>query len=143
MDKVMEKPILPVDIVFHPSWWNAHAGMTFDEDFFYHPKKRVESERKMEQVLYDRFGRHGLGENRHENLPVIGAVHNASGYLVSEMLGCGIRYNENAAPDVYSCNTCGGWRVSYHIPNVIVCGSLSTDYDRGSIVDRSHRFVAG
>ena len=47
---------LPVDIVFHPSWWNAHARITFNEDFFYHPKKRVESERKMEEVLYDRFG---------------------------------------------------------------------------------------
>ena len=48
--------ILPADIVFHPSWWYTHAGITFDEDFFYHPKKRVESERRMEAVLYDRFG---------------------------------------------------------------------------------------
>ena len=95
-----EQPTLPAEVVFHQSWWNAHTGMTFDEDFFYHPKKRVESERKMEQVLYDRFGQHGLGKNRNENLPVIGAVHNASGYLISEMLGCGIRYNESAAPDV-------------------------------------------
>ncbi len=93
-------PVLPVDIVFHPSWWHTHAGITFDEDFFYHPKKRVESERKMEQVLYDRFGKYGLGENRNDDLPVIGAVHNAAGYLVSEMLGCEIRYNEGAAPDV-------------------------------------------
>jgi len=91
---------LPVDIVFHPSWWNAHAGIAFDEDFFYHPKKRVESERRMEQVLYERFGRHGLGEHRRDDLPVIGAVHNAAGYLISEMLGCEIRYREDAAPDV-------------------------------------------
>ena len=94
------KTMLPVDIVFHPSWWNSHAGITFDEDFFYHPKKRVESERHMEQVLYDRFGKHGLGEHRNDDLPVIGAVHNAAGYLVSEMLGCGIRYNGDTAPDV-------------------------------------------
>ena len=92
--------MLPVDIVFHPAWWNAHAGITFDEDFFYHPKKRVESERQMEAVLYERFGRYGLGEHRNDNLPVIGAVHNAAGYLVSEMLGCGIRYNADTAPDV-------------------------------------------
>ena len=71
--------VLPVDIVFHPSWWNAHAGITFDEDFFYHPKKRVEVERKMEAVLYDRFGKHGLGESRNDDLPVVGAVHNAAG----------------------------------------------------------------
>ncbi len=98
----MNKPNhnLPVDIVFHPSWWHAHAGIVFDQDFFYHPKKRVESERRMEQVLYERFGQYGLGEHRNEDLPVIGPVHNAAGYLISEMLGCEIRYNEGAAPDV-------------------------------------------
>jgi hypothetical protein len=31
---------------------------------------------------------------------VIGAVHNAAGYLISEMLGCGIRYSADAPPDV-------------------------------------------
>jgi len=93
-------PCIPVDVVFHPSWWNAHAGLIFDEDFFYHPKKRVESERCMEQVLYDRFGQYGLGESRNVELPVVGPVHNAAGYLLSEMLGCGIRYSENAAPAV-------------------------------------------
>lgn len=54
----------------------------------------------MEQVLYDRFGKYGLGEYRHDDLPVVGAVHNASGYLVSEMLGCEIRYHGDAPPDV-------------------------------------------
>lgn len=96
---------LPVDVVFHPSWWHAHAGITFDKDFFYHPGKRVESERRMEQALYDRFGRHGLGENRKADLPVVGAVHNAAGYLLSEMLGCQIRYNGNTAPEVLPANS--------------------------------------
>ena len=26
---------LPVEVVFHPSWWNRNAGITFDEDFSY------------------------------------------------------------------------------------------------------------
>ncbi len=94
------RQLLPTDVVFHPSWWHAHGGITFDEDFFYHPKKRVESERRMELVLYDRFGKYGLGEHRNKDLPVVGAVHNASGYLISEMLGCEIRYNEDSAPVV-------------------------------------------
>lgn len=94
------KHMLPVDIVLHPSWWYAHAGITFDEDFFFHPKKRVESERRMEQVLYERFGRHGLGTDRDAELPVIGAVHNAAGFLVSEMVGCEVRYRADAAPEV-------------------------------------------
>jgi hypothetical protein len=91
---------LPVEIVLHPSWWHAHAGITFDEDFFFHPRKRVESERRMEEVLHERFARHGLGADYAVDLPVIGAVHNAAGFFVSEMLGCEVRYRGNAAPEV-------------------------------------------
>ena len=91
---------LPVDVVFHPSWWYHHAGISFDQDFFYHPLKRVESERKMEKVLYDRFGEFGLGENRDQDLPLIGAVHNAAGYILSEMLGSKVLYLEDSAPQV-------------------------------------------
>ncbi len=96
----LQAGMLPVDVVLHPSWWHAHAGITFDEDFFYHPAKRVESERRMEQVLHERFGRHGLGADHDRTLPVIGAVHNAAGFMLSEMLGCEIRYKAGGAPDV-------------------------------------------
>ena len=96
----LQNEMLPVDVVLHPSWWHAHAGITFDQDFFFHPAKRVESERHMEQVLHERFGRYGLGADRGRDLPVIGAVHNAAGFLVSEMLGCEIRYKADGAPDV-------------------------------------------
>jgi hypothetical protein len=91
---------IPAEIVLHPSWWHAHAGITFDEDFFYHPAKRVESERRMESLLRERFGAYGLGADSGRDLPLIGAVHNAAGYLLSEMLGCEIRYRADAAPDV-------------------------------------------
>jgi hypothetical protein len=84
--------------VFHPSWWNRHAGIVFDPDFFYHPLRRVEAERRMEDVLYQRFGDLGLGKDRGRDLPVIGAVHNAAGFLVSEMLGCRVEYSDNAPP---------------------------------------------
>lgn len=92
--------LLPVEVVFHPSWWNRNAGIVFDEDFFYDPRRRVEDERKMEQVLHDRFGRWGLGADRDRDLPQIGAVHNAAGYLLSEMLGCEVRYGEATPPEV-------------------------------------------
>ncbi|MDR2682703.1 MAG: hypothetical protein LBB64_02405 [Dysgonamonadaceae bacterium] len=96
------KQFLPVEIVFHPSWWHKHTGITFDEDFFYHPLKRVECERRMEKELYERFGEFGLGEDRNKDLPVIGAVHNAAGYIISEILGCEIRYADDQAPQVLS-----------------------------------------
>jgi len=91
---------LPVDIVFHPSWWYKHTGITFDQDFFYHPLKRVEAEQRMEKELFERFGQFGLGKNRDRQLPVIGAVHNAAGCLLSEMLGCRIEYGADTAPQV-------------------------------------------
>ena len=91
---------LPVEVVFHPSWWNKHAGIVFDEDFFYHPLKRVEVEKQMEQELYDRFGEFGLGEKRDKYLPVIGAVHLAAGYIIQEMLGCKVIYREDSPPQV-------------------------------------------
>jgi hypothetical protein len=86
--------------VFHPSWWHKHAGIVFDEDFFYNPRRRVEDERKMERVLYERFGDLGLGEDRDRDLPVVGPVHNAAGYLLSEMIGCRVEYKEDGPPQV-------------------------------------------
>ena len=101
---ISKEEILPVEIVFHPSWWFKNAGITFDQDFFYHPLKRVESEKKMEQELYNRFGMYGLGRDRNKDLPTIGAVHNAAGYFISELLGCKVNYFEDSAPQVYPAN---------------------------------------
>jgi len=91
-------PLLPVEIVLAPSWWFRHEGITFDEDFFYHPARRVEAERQMENALYERWGEFGLGENRNEDLPLVGPVHLAAGYLISEMLGCKIEYSQDSPP---------------------------------------------
>jgi uroporphyrinogen-III decarboxylase len=93
-------PLLPADIVLAPAWWFHNEGISFDEDFFYHPAKRVEVERQMEKVLYERWGKYGLGEERDKVLPVVGAVHLAAGYLLSEMLGCKVEYKEDAPPQV-------------------------------------------
>jgi hypothetical protein len=86
--------------VLAPVWWHKHTGMSFDEDFFFHPQRRVEAEQKMEHVLYDRWGEYGLGANRHDTLPVIGAVHLAAGFLISEMMGCRVEYKDSDPPQV-------------------------------------------
>jgi hypothetical protein len=92
--------MLPVEIVLHPSWWFQHEGITFDRDFYFHPQKRVEAEQKMEQVLYERWGRYGVGQDHDREVPQLGAVHLAAGFLISEMLGCRVEYQEDAAPQV-------------------------------------------
>ena len=104
MSKYLKADILPVEVIFHPSWWFKHTGITFDEDFFYDPLKRVESEKRMEKELYNRFGKYGPGKDKDKELPVIGAVHNAAGYLISELLGCKVNYFEDSAPQVYSAH---------------------------------------
>jgi len=91
---------LPAEVVFHPSWWHKHAGIDFDEGFFYDPIRRVQDEQRMEQVLYEKFGDLGLGEDRDRDLPVLGPVHNAAGYLLSEMIGCRVEYTKDAPPQV-------------------------------------------
>ncbi|MDD8025847.1 MAG: hypothetical protein PHI34_04995 [Acidobacteriota bacterium] len=90
--------ILPVEVVFHPSWWHKHGGISFDQDFYYHPGRRVEDERRMEGVLRGRFGDLGLGEDAGRDVPSVGAVHNAAGFLLSEMLGCRVEYPEDGPP---------------------------------------------
>jgi uroporphyrinogen-III decarboxylase len=92
------KQLLPVDIIFHPDWWHTHYGLDFREPFHYDPIVRVESERRMRQALHDRFGDLGLGEAQSRPRPVVGPVHLAIGFVVQAMLGCKVRFMENAAP---------------------------------------------
>jgi len=94
--------ILPVDIVLAPEWWNKNEKITFDYDFFFHPLKRVEEEQRMERILYERWGKFGMGQNKDELRPEIGAVHLAAGFLLSEMMGCKVNYSEAHPPQVLS-----------------------------------------
>ncbi len=101
---LFQNQALPVDIVFHPSWWFHQEGITFDRDFFFNPLRRVEVEKQMETALYERWGRFGLGNPEPEDTPEIGAVHLASGFLISEMLGCTVEYSADSAPQVLCAN---------------------------------------
>ncbi len=101
---LLGKEILPVDIVLAPEWWHKNEKITFDRDFFFHPLRRAEDEQKMEKVLYEKWGKYGLGSNRNDVRPEIGAVHLAAGFMLSEMLGCKINYSESHPPQVLSPN---------------------------------------
>ncbi len=100
----LQNEMLPVDVVFHPSWWHRNEGIVFDEDFYFNPQKRVEVENQMERALYERWGKYGLGLDRDKSQPIVGAVHLAAGFLVSEMLGCKVEYVEDSAPRVIPAN---------------------------------------
>jgi hypothetical protein len=103
-DHILTNEMLPVDIVLAPEWWYKHTGISFDKDFFFHPVRRVEAEQKMEKVLYEKWGNFGLGIENEMQKPEVGAVHLASGYLISEMLGCKVEYMEDHPPAVIPAN---------------------------------------
>jgi hypothetical protein len=98
------RSFLPVEIVFHPSWWHRHYGLKFDEAFFFDPVVRAESERVMRAALHRRFGDLGLGEAESESRPVVGPVHLAAGFLSSAVLGCRVRYYDDASPEALPAN---------------------------------------
>jgi hypothetical protein len=100
----MSQPYLPVDVVFHPNWWCKHYGLTFDRDFFYDPRRRVWQEQRMRQLLYERFGDLGLGQKDAPRRPIVGPILMGSGYIVQEILGCEINYQEDGNPWVIPQN---------------------------------------
>jgi hypothetical protein len=103
-NKLLGEQILPVDIVLAPEWWYKHEGISFDRDFFFHPVRRLEDEQMMEKVLYERWGQFGLGAQKEQKRPEVGAVHLAAGFMLSEMIGCKVDYLEDRPPQVIPAN---------------------------------------
>ncbi len=115
---IVPRTFLPVEVVFHPSWWNKHYGIKFDERFFFDPLARVERERQMRAALYARFGDLGLGEAHAAPRPVIGPVHLAAGFLPSAVLGCEIKYYDHASPEVIPANLTDAQVMALQVPDL-------------------------
>jgi len=92
------------DITFHPSWWHENAGVDFTQDFFDEPEYRMECDIKMRKALYDHFGEYGIGEKNPVKRPLLGTDLLAAGYLLSELMGCGIVYEADNSPQVICRN---------------------------------------
>lgn len=88
------------DITFHPSWWHENAGIDFTQQFFDDPEYRIEADIKMRRTLYEHFGDLGIGEKDPQKRPLLGTDLLAAGYLLSELMGCGIRYQADNSPQV-------------------------------------------
>ncbi|HEX9114505.1 MAG TPA: hypothetical protein VGA61_00430 [Anaerolineae bacterium] len=112
------RTFLPVEVVFHPSWWHRHFGLSFDEGFFFDPVRRVADEQRMRAALHTRFGDLGLGEADPASRPVIGPVHLAAGFLSSAVLGCRVRYFEDASPEVLPANLTDEQVMALEVPDL-------------------------
>lgn len=104
MTSVKQNGPLPVEVIFNPAWWYHNCGIEFGRDFFFNPALRVESELKMRNYLYERYGDLGLGDKENIKRPVIGPVHLAAGFMMSELFGCDVIFHKDAPPDVICRN---------------------------------------
>ncbi len=88
-----------VDVMFDASWWHAHYGIAFDEQYVRaHPSYRAELEGNMRRALYERFGSVGLGTESAEPVPVVSTQMTPLNYLVGEVLGCDTYFSPGSTP---------------------------------------------
>ncbi len=86
---------IPVNVIFSPSWWNHHYGISFEESFYLDPRRRIEDDVTMRKALWDRFG---FGRPDPKPRPIIGSRHVAGGFAVPALLGVPIRFAPDQAP---------------------------------------------
>ncbi|MFB0515032.1 MAG: uroporphyrinogen decarboxylase family protein [Candidatus Neomarinimicrobiota bacterium] len=120
--------LLPVEVVFHPNWWNKNCRVRFNRDFFFDSETRLESNRLMRQYLYERFPDLGLGEKDAKPRPMVGGTLLAAGFIISAILGCEIKYFDDASPEVITANLTDNEIEKLETPNILdtqVMGDLS------------------
>lgn len=98
---IKTKEYLPVEVVFHPNWWNKNFGIDFGWDYFFDPRSRINTEQQMEKALFQKFGQFGIGQENPNPEPIIGPVHLAAGFVISAIWGCDIEYYKDASPQVH------------------------------------------
>lgn len=90
----MEISKIPVNLIFSPSWWFHHYGVSFEEPFYLDPETRIRNDVLMRKALYERFG---LGRPGPEPRPVIGSTLIAGGFVVPALLGVQPRFSQDQA----------------------------------------------
>jgi hypothetical protein len=132
---------IPVDITFHPSWWHKNAGICFNKEFFYNSEYRIEADLKMRQVLFDKFGDLGIGENNPAPRPIIGSDLIASGFLHSELLGCEVHYSDKNPPEVLCRNMSEEEIWDLKVPKLDTCSLWQRIQEQTDYLIRKYGYV--
>ena len=109
---------IPYDVSFLPSWWNKYTGVNFNLDFHYNADYRIESDIIMRRCLYEKFGDFGLGERNPKPRPIIGSPLMLLGFMLSELLGCEVKYYDADSPEVICANLSDKDIEKLEIPNI-------------------------
>ena len=102
---LLGKRMLPVEIVLAPGMVEPARGHHFRRRLFLSSgEARRSRAARWSRRCYDRWGSFGLGQRPRQTLPVVGPVHLAAGFLLSEMLGCTVEYVADGPPLVRAAN---------------------------------------
>ncbi len=99
MTGITADQFIPIELVFNPNWWYQTADISFDKTFYFDPQARIRNDVIMRQVLYERFGELGMGEQNPQPRPIIGSRHVAGGFVIPALLGAEIRFEKDSAPE--------------------------------------------
>ena len=134
---------IPCDIVFHPNWWHKNYGMIFNEDYFFDPQTRIATEQKHRQILFERFGDLGLGEQKAEMIPVLGPVHIAAGFVISAVLGCKINFYKNNPPEVVPLEMTEDEVMSLKAPDVVNTYPMNKILSMMDVLEKEYGYITG
>jgi len=134
---------IPCEVVFHPDWWNKNFGIIFNENYFFDPQTRVEVEQQHRQILFDRFGNLGLGEKNAEAKPVMGPVHIAAGFVISSLLGCEVKFNDDNPPEVLPREMTEEEVMSLKVPDVKNTYPMNKILPIMDVLEKKYGFVEG
>ena len=107
-----------VDLAFHPSWWHKHAGVDFDEKFFFDAGYRTGADVRMRRKLFEYFGDYGIGEESPEPRPILFSDLIACGFLYSQLLGCEVVFRPDDAPQVVCAGMDAERIMSLEVPDL-------------------------
>ncbi len=79
---------------FYPDWWHKNYGLSFGEDYYFDPEKRIKTRMEMDRLLHERFGDVGLGDPDPKPKPLItfGMV------MLPAIFGCEVVFEDEALP---------------------------------------------
>ena len=80
---------------FSEAWFHSNYGMTFGEKYCSDPVFRTEQDREAMRVLFDRYGRVGIGE---EDPPPRPHLEICGHRFISALFGCEVVYQDDQAP---------------------------------------------
>jgi uroporphyrinogen-III decarboxylase len=94
MSAQQQRKHIPLGVGLYSDWWYINYGIPFDKKYYFDPETRVEAQREMSKILYERFGDVGLGDPNPAPKPLItfGMV------MLPAVYGCETIFEKDALP---------------------------------------------